>query len=216
MQNALVMVLVAVLIASTASFVVMGLSQRRRTWRLARRAHEMGMRFSADDPFDVPNRYAAFALIGGGHSPRASNVTYGHVEGSSLRAFDFRCELGHGTRRLSRHYGVIVAEVGRPAPEVLMWHRLDAQFAPLAGRIADGAVGPWRVAGDAGLAAALGRACQTLADQPVSVQAAGNSIMFCVPIRRRRQDYLTYFQKVLGVLRAMRQAPADADQPTCR
>jgi hypothetical protein len=118
--------LIAVLVAAVISFVVMGLAKVRRSRSLARAAHQRGNRFFRDDPFDVPRRYAKFALISSGHSPCAHNVTDGRLGGRSARAFDFRCELGHGTRRITRHYSVLVVGAAECPHRLLMWSDADA------------------------------------------------------------------------------------------
>ena len=193
--------LIGVLIASVVYFAVMGLVQRGRTRRLARTAHEMNMHFSADDPFDVPRRYAGFALLAAGHSLRASNVTYGRLDGTPVRAFDFRHELGHGTRRITEHYGVIVAETDVPVRPVLMWHERDAEAAPLAARDSQRRIGCWRLVGDEAFGSFLSEACGPLAADDASIQTYGTAVMVCVPIRRRQQEYANRLGDVLAIVR---------------
>ena len=189
MHDAFILLMIGVLVAAVISFAIMGLLQRRRTRRLARKAHEMGMRFSPDDPFNVPRRYAGFAMIGCGHSPRASNVTYGRLDGQPIRAFDFRYEVGHGTRRLTRHYSVIVCEADSPMRPLLMWHEQDAECAPLALHGSDRRVACWRYAGSQAGASALAAVFGPLAEEGLSLQISGTAVMFCVPKRRRNQAY---------------------------
>lgn len=200
--------LLVLLSASMVSFVVMGVLQMRRTRALAGEAHRSRLRFSADDPFDVPLRYAGLALVRCGHSPRASNVTYGRVAGCPIRAFDFRYEVGHGMRRSARHYSVIVIETGLSLPGVTMWHEQDAQAAPLAVRVASTRLGCWFCLGSEALAAALGGACEPMAPDGVSVQTHGSVLMLCMPVRRRRQHYTDYLENVREVLAALRTACA--------
>ena len=200
----LVALLVVVLIAAVVSFAVMGIMQQRRGKTLARKAHAMGMRFSGDDPFEVPRRYATCALMTSGHSPRAHNVTYGRIEGILVRAFDFRYELGHGPRRISKHYSVIVAETEQDMPPVLMWNDRDAQLAPLTARQADGHVGSWVFRGSQQLATMLADAFgQTLADEAASIQVSGTICMVCLPVRQRRQDYAGPLAQAIAKLRAL-------------
>lgn len=143
------------------------------------------MRFSADDPFDVPRRYADFALICGGHSPKADNVIYGRLGGRRVRAFDFRYEVGHGTRRMTRHYAVVVVEVERDLPRVLMWNDDDAESSPLPTRSADGHIACWSYRGDPEAAVALKNALGDLMSEGASVQTCGTGLMLFAPVRRR-------------------------------
>ena len=189
MQVAFMVVLIGVLVAAVVSFAVMGLLQHRRTNVLAGKAHRMGMRFSVEDPFDVPRRYADFARIASGHSASAHNVTYGRLGGLPVRAFDFRYEIGHGTRRTARHYGVVVIETSEALPPLVMWNDRDVECAPLASHQCDGHVACWAYLGPEPLAAAVGYACRALADRGAGMQAVGHAVMLCVPIRSRRQDY---------------------------
>jgi len=205
-HNAFIVLLVGVLVASVVSFAIMGLLQRRRTRRIARKAHEMGMRFSSDDPFDMPRRYAGFALMGSGHSPKAGNVTYGRLDGQPVRAFDFRYEVGHGTRRLTRHYSVIVSETDTPTPPVLMWHEQDAECAPLAVRSSDRQTACWRYVGSEAIASALAEACMPLAEDGLSLQIFGTAVMFCVP-KRRGGRYTDRLGEVMAVVARIRSSP---------
>jgi hypothetical protein len=180
----LLMALIGALGAVAAGLSVLGLRQHLRTAARARAAHEAGLRFSAQDAFDVPRRCAAFALCSAGHSAQASNVTHGRVGGLPVRAFDFRCEAGHGTRRTTRRYFVVFVE--EPAePDVLMWNRRDAANAPCAARLGDGAVGEWSCRGDAEQARRLGELAEPLAAAGVSVEARAEGLMLCFPPRRR-------------------------------
>ena len=163
-QTVLVVLLLAAPVAAGVGFAIGGWLQVRRRDRLARTAHEAGLLFSAEDPFDAPRRYVRFAMIGGGHSGRAANVTYGRVRGFAVRAFDFRYEVGHGTRRQGRRYAVIAVEDLGAFPPVLLWRRRDADLAPLAARQTAGRAGEWDCRGD--------RAAQVVAQLPEALAAA--------------------------------------------
>ena len=198
-QDIFTLLLTGVLIVSVVSFVVMGLRQMRRTNSLARKAHEMDLHFSPSDPFDVPRRYGDFALISSGHGPRAYNVTHGHVRSVPVRAFDFRYEVGHATRRTTRHYAVIVVQTRMALGKLMMWHVDDARAAPLS----SGAVriGKWLCCGNLELAHALAEVSGPLVDRAASAEVRNDTIMFCIPIVRRRQDYaasLQHIDRVLG------------------
>lgn len=210
-QTVFVALLVGVLVVSVFSFAVMGLRRHRRVAALARRAHQKRMRFSAADPFDVPRRYAAFELVRSGHSPHANNVTYGGLGGWAMRAFDFRYELGHGTRRLTRQYGVVVIETDLPWPGVLMWHEGDLQDGPMAARRCRRRHACWLCGGSEDLTRRLADLCWPLAEHRASVQVCGSILMFCLPGGGRWPDYTVGLEKIapiLGGLRAGAQRPA--------
>lgn len=180
--------LLLTLFAATLSFVAMAIAKARRTGWISRMAHESGLRFAKDDPFNVPKRYAQFAAVRGGHSARASNVTYGQRNGWPVRAFDFRYEVGHGTSRATRKYAVIIVEMPISAGRLIMWNRLDSSQAPLDAAPDSAPVGCWSCRGDATPAAALMQAMAPLAEQGVSAQICGNLLMLCVPLRRGLDD----------------------------
>ncbi|MCK4601822.1 MAG: hypothetical protein KAU28_05115 [Phycisphaerae bacterium] len=205
--------LVAVIVAAVISFFVMGLMQHRRCRLLARSAHEMSMRFSRDDPFDVPYRYWGFALINSGHSPRANNVTYGRYEGWVMRAFDFRYEVGHGPRRSARNYNVIVAETELDMPAVLMWSDMDGEFAPLAARRPEGHKGGWSYRGSEAMAQMLAEACEDLAAEGLSMQTRGKVLMLHLPSRRWRQGYSTKLTAAVTVLDRLRHLAGGVESP---
>ena len=203
MQDIFTLLLIAVLAVSVVSFVVMGLRQLRRTNSLGRKAHEMGLHFSPSDLFDVPRRYGDFALISKGHGPRAYNLTHGRLGRLPLRAFDFRYEVGHATRRLTRHYSVIVARAGVELGRVVMWSLDDAQAAPLSAGTLAGRVANWACCGDLQLARIMARACQELSEQAVSIEARDDTVMFCIPVTAPRRDYIGSIEHVNGVMQRL-------------
>ncbi len=188
MHTVFIVLLIGTLAASAVSFAVMGLLQHLRASALARKAHEMGMQFSSDDPFDLPCILADFALVSSGHSPRAENVTHGRLDGRAIRAFDFRYEAGHGTQRLTRHYSVIAIEPPHEADWMLMWHEDDAPAAPMSLRLANRHLGRWFYQGSRPVAVALGKVCEKLG-RPVSMETRGNTVMLFMPVPRSRRAY---------------------------
>lgn len=202
-QYAFVAVLVGVLVAASVSFAVMGLGKVLRRRRLARDAHESGMKFFQDDPYDVPRRYADFAVISSGHSPCANNVTSGRLGGRILRAFDFRCELGHGTRRLTRRYSVVVAEAGQVLPSLLMWHGGDGDLAPLAARGMQAIVGKWSYRGPRALAEAVEPACRRLDQAQPSIEVRGSVVLIASPVRRAIRRHALALDEVAIILEAL-------------
>lgn len=123
--------------------------------------------------------------MGSGHSQRASNVTYGRLEDRVVRAFDFRYEGGHGTQRVSRHYEVVVLEVDRQLPSLLMWSDHDQELAPLVTMGCDGHLVAWNFKGDRDLASVLAGARKEWADRAVSFEAGPCGLMVFSKAKRR-------------------------------
>ncbi len=203
MEFALAIVLTGVLLAAVVSFVVMGLDQRRRRNRAAGRAHASGFLFAPEDPFDVPRRYRGFALMEVGHSPRAYNVTYGRMGGLPLRAFDFRYEVGHGTRRLARQYAVVVVETVQRLTPMLMWNRHDVEVAPLAVRRCVVSSGLWRCDCPEGAAELATSDTDAFASAGGSIQTLDGAVMLCCPEGRRRSGRSAAMEAAMPVLRAL-------------
>jgi len=206
LQIAFMVLLSGVLAAAVVSCAVMGLLQIRRTRVLAREANKLGMRFSRDDPFDVSRRYANFALMSSGHSLRASNVIYGRLSRRPVRAFDFRYEVGHGTRRVTRRYSVVVMETDRQLPRLLMWHDRDAGDAPLEARQGDGHLACWTYRGSDDLAASARDACLALADDAVSIETSGTSLMAFSSAGSRGRGYAERLTRTVAALETLDRA----------
>jgi len=179
MQSVLIGLLMAVVLASVVAMVVTSLRQYRRRMRLGQLASQHGLRFSVDDPFDVPRRYADFALIASGHSPAASNFIFGHIEGLPVREFDFQYEVGHGTRRLTRRYGVILLEMPSDPGSLLMWHEDDSP--PVSAGQACQQFGPWSFCGARTLAEAVAATGQDLFDKGGCVEVRRSVMLLAVP-----------------------------------
>ncbi|MFB3890985.1 MAG: hypothetical protein ACE15C_03060 [Phycisphaerae bacterium] len=213
MASLLNLLLVGALLAATISFAVMGASHARRRRWLARKANRMGMRFSADDPFDVPIRYRRFALIRAGHSPKAANVAYGRVDGWSVRSFDFRYEIGHGTGRVTRRYWAIVVEAEAEMPRASLWNDLDRGLAPLEATAGAVRAGPWWRGGEKACADALWDACEAVVGDGASAQTSGNLLMICAPVLRGRTDYTPYYSTAVRAAAAVARLSSAALAP---
>ena len=211
LQTLFMLVLVGVLAASVISVGIMALMQIARTRRLAGEADAIGMRFAPEDPFDAPRRYADFALVNNGHSPRASNVMYGRLGGRAVRAFDFRYEIGHGTRRVTRHYDVVVIETDSELPASLMWHQDDREFAPLAVR--SGAQADiWSISGDLAFIEKARPPLDALAAAgAVSMQSCGTVLMLFAPELSRKEGYRHRISDAVGLMDVV-DLPASAPQ----
>lgn len=219
LQIVFTILLTGVLLVAVVTFVVIALAQAHRTRSLRRESRQMGLRFSADDPFDVPRRYADFTLIGSGHSPRACNVTYGRLDGRFVRAFDFRYEVGHGTRRVTRHYKVIVLEATLPGLHLLMWNDDDTASAPLCARAVDGHVASWSYRGGGELAASLAHAQSMAAGQASSFEIGPAGLMIFTPARRLKMgcaERLADGLKVMCAVEACSQKTRPAGQEHLR
>lgn len=204
--------LIGAIAAASVSFVVMGLAQMRRTRALARRAHGAGLKFSGDDPFDMPRRYANFSLIALGHSPQAHNVSYGRLAGWLVRTFDFHYEIGHGPRRITRHYSVVVAETDLDLPAVTIWNNRDAEYAPLAIRQSGNHVACWTFIGDERLARTIAHVGWPLAESGFSAETCGSVVMFCICARRSTKRTSRLLDVATAVLRTLSEMPG-SDPP---
>jgi hypothetical protein len=190
----------------------MGLAQWRRRRRLARKANALALRFAVDDPFDIPARHPDMLLFGSGHSLMIHNMTHGQLEGWAVRAFDFHCEAGHGTGRMTRRYDVILVELPRSAPSLLVWPQ--GQFWTLAAD-ADGQIGPWNFVGPRALAQTVVERCRCLGLR-ACFQVCGTTVMAAMPRGRRTASYFDVMTGALkianGVLDASAQPGPEARQ----
>lgn len=184
MQFALVAILFAVFVAATIAFAVIAFLHRRRVGALSRVANQWGLRFSSDDPFDVPRFYADFVPVASGHSARARNVTYGQWHGIPIRAFDFRYEAGHGMQRHTRNFVVAVVQLERPLPPVLMWNTMDSICSPLEAIRCVEKFGPWMCRGEDALIRALALALAPLEHDAICIQTRGDQVMLWQPAGR--------------------------------
>lgn len=180
------------------SFVVMGIRQSRHSRRLARRAQERGLRFSAADPFEIPERYQRFDLLSRGHAPRAIHVSHGRIGGRNLRAFEFSYEVGHGTRRSTCRYAVILLETAAAPGDVILWNHSDAERSPLRARDASERIGCWSFCGPAESARRWAAAMAPLGAEGVSLEIRGTAILFCLPAEfPRGGDYFLWMDEAI-------------------
>ncbi len=201
------------LVIAVMIFTAVGLRQWRRRVRLARKADELGLRFSVDDLFDIPRRYAELALMGSGHSLTAENVTYGHQEGRLARAFDLHYEIGHGTRRLMRRYSGALLETPRPLPELLVWRPSREWTLPMDG---DGRIGSWSHVGPRDLALAALDA--GLADAPEGgcFQVRASVLLIGAPRERFSADYFGSLPALRKIARALEELCPAPEPPPAR
>ncbi len=178
-------VLAGILIVTTLVLFGMGLRQWRRQRSLARVAGRRGLKFSSRDPFGLPERYAGCAIMRIGHSPSADNVLFGRWAGGYVRAFDFRCEAGHGPHRLPLGFTVVAADIPTALPTAMAWRLADPNdwLIPQAAAVGVAADGKWNLAGDTATAGRLRQRWNESGDQSVLVEVWGGSILFASPGR---------------------------------
>ena len=185
MQFAFPLILILALGVGIVVLIWMGWSRRRRLKMLSRIAGEMGMRFSANDPFNMARHYSGFVLASAGHSGRAENIIHGRYDGWHLRAFDYYFEVGHGPRRLSRRYSIIASDTDLNLGDVLMWNADDTDHVPLVAQTPTGQIDQWMVISGMAFAKTVADAFSDYHDQPVDLQINNRSVIICSPVRWR-------------------------------
>jgi len=111
------------------------------------------------------------------------------LEERRIRAFDFLYEVGHGTRRMTRRYDVVVIETDRTLPAVLMWSEKDIESAPLEIQNSGENVGGWFSTGQKNQAQALKDACLGMLDPALSLQTCGESLMLFAPAGGAKEPF---------------------------
>ena len=106
MEVFLAVVLIGGLALVAGRLIIVGLHRMRRTNRIARRSHRAGMRFFAEDSFDLPVRHQGVSLLQAGHDASAGNVSEERVGRWRISTFDLCFEIGRGLRRGFRQYAV--------------------------------------------------------------------------------------------------------------
>ncbi len=181
MQIAMMAVMALSLLTAVIVVVIMSIRLFCRTMSVSRYAGKAALGFSREDTFDIPLRFGYFSIFSCGHSPHVFNVVYGRIDDRTLYSFDYCYEVGHGTRRLARHYRVIVLDAENLKSDLLMWSDLDVEAAPLSVRQVRGRYGNWSYTGSEKLAALLWRVFGEDRDYGISVEMANGWMLFCVP-----------------------------------
>ena len=97
---------VVIFVAAVVVIIVVSIIQgQKHRDALAAFAAERGLSFSADDPFDIEDRFEGFSLISSGHSRGASNVLWGDAGGRRVMLFEYRYKTGSGKNE-STHWHV--------------------------------------------------------------------------------------------------------------
>lgn len=216
MQTLIVMLLFGAMGLTLVVFAVRGMRQQRRTVALARKVEQRGMRFSAEDPFNLIGRHGMFALMEGGHSGLANNVTHGLLGSVPVRAFDFQMECGHGTRRTIHRCLAVIVEFDRAIPELLMWRTETPQGSLLPAQFGGDQRGPWTYRGNRELAMALGETA-AFRSEGGGLQCLGNAMIVWSQAVSWRDDYIRLFPLIEQVVRLLRQRePVPSDASPCQ
>jgi hypothetical protein len=198
---AMMAILVVALVATVLYIVAMGIRQRRQARTLARLTAELSLRFSRDDPLELPEALSEFSLVAGGHSARASHVAYGRLDEMDVAAFNFRYEVGHGTRRLTRHYSMFLARVGHDLPPVVMWNTRDPDVTPVDMHRVDQHVAGWACTGSRILADIVKDTAGELAGKGLSVEVRHRQMLLALPGRQSAWwNYTTWLQPAREVV----------------
>ena len=205
MQLAFLVILIGALCLGLAALAPLGWVQYRRRRLLGRLAARLGLRFSADDPFELVRRYGAFVLATAGHSPRSENVIYGRYGSWQVRVFDYCFEVGHGPVRVVRHYSVLAAETDLALPAALLWHTDDAANAPLSVPGTSGREGPWLVCQGAEVAGRLSAAFAEFAAVSADIQTEAGAVLVASPVRWPAKQYGPWLDKFVLALDHLRQ-----------
>ena len=107
-------------LALVVIWLLVTLGQRYRSLRLAGLANELTLRLFSRDPMGLPQHYEQMYLFRQGHARRARNVMIGHYQGHQLRLFDYIYETGLGRDRRTQHFSVVMVQVGRKLPGLLV------------------------------------------------------------------------------------------------
>jgi hypothetical protein len=121
--------------------------------------------------------------------------------------------VGHGTRRLTQRYNVVLAHADHPLPPVLMWPEQDAGEMPLAARRSRRRKGGWFYSGDEAAVSRLADRCDALGAKALGFQTVGDALMVWDSRRGRRDDYTRWLKNVPQLLTAVT-AAGEADSAT--
>ena len=107
-------------LALTVIWLLVNFGQRYRSIRLAGLASELNLQLFSRDPLGLAQRYEQMYLFRQGHARRARNVMIGHYQGRQLRLFDYLYETGLGQDRRTQHCSVVIVQVSRELPGLLV------------------------------------------------------------------------------------------------
>ena len=189
MNASVIVLLVGMLALMTGAFVFLGHQQYRRRHVVSEFVTQRGMEYRRTDVHRLAGGYEDLAVLSAGHARRADNVAWGRSGDFPMVAFDFRYEVGHGLRRMTRFYAVVVVDMRTTIAPVLMWHQADLEGAPLHAKLSDRREAPWVFSGDVDVAARLAAACKPLDELTPSMQVLDGVLLLCCPAQRSGQEY---------------------------
>ncbi len=114
-------------IALVVIWLLVSLGQRYRSIKLAGLANELNLQLFGRDPLNLPQRYEGMYLFKQGHARRARNVMIGHYQGHQVRLFDYLYETGLGWDRRTQQFSVVIVQVGRELPGLLVEPRANGR-----------------------------------------------------------------------------------------
>jgi len=89
MEALIPVIFVAFFILVVIGIIYAQAQAKKRREDLARIATEINMRYDANDPFDIANRYEKLSTLNHGHNRSANNVIHGKVGDRPVKVFDF-------------------------------------------------------------------------------------------------------------------------------
>jgi len=202
----------SILVVAIIVFLVMALRQVRRSRLLARLAHTEKMRFASEDPFNTPATCGELEIMQSGHNPRACNVIHGYRNGVDLRGFDYCYEIGHGPRRMTKSFYVVLVHLTFSFDEaVMLWNSADS------GKVPDmlpgpGRVGQWYYRGPQRSAESLAKLYEPVAKGPARVEARGDWLMLALRSRLRARDVISLIDKTVTLTKKLDPAMAKLAQ----
>lgn len=100
-------------------------AQRRKD--LAAVAASLGIQYSAEDPFDLPDRHANMRAFDEGHSKRAYNTIYGKKDGLDTIITDYQYTVGSGknSHTYRRTYCLVTVDMQLPSLHIRPENFLD-------------------------------------------------------------------------------------------
>lgn len=195
--------LVLALLVTILVFCAKGLARLKRESVLAGKAAALSLSFTREDSGDLPGHFPGFSLMSCGHSRRAYNIAHGQVDGCEVQAFDFRYEIGHGSRRRTRHHGVIMVRL-RLDGRVCMWSGADVEHFPLIIDRIEGSVGNWSYAGNRQLAERLSERIGELASSRASIELRREWLMIAFGVDDENWwDYSRWLAQVVRLAKSV-------------
>lgn len=199
------LILVIFFVSALCVFSVHGWRRVRREQMLAGQAAMAGLKFSRQDPFELPLKYSGFSLMRCGHGQTASNVAFGRVDSFDVQAFDFSYETGHGFERTTHRYGVMVLSV-QADEHVVMWSQYKPELVPFMIPSETQKIGPWCYSGSQRLAESIRVADSSgkLENAAAAVELKGNVLMISIPYRDdRKWNYSLWLPAALRVAKEL-------------